>query len=180
LPCSQEPATRSYPEPYESSLHPHMLVGKDPFECYPPICAFWPEFCMWVSSLSCLLHSVPISSPWFNNCHSVWWRVQIVVLLIMQVFSAFCSFLSFLCPEFFSSLCSQTTSVSLLPVRWETKFHMYWITHLFVHLSLSNGKVATDMLYFTHVEVNFKTELQRVLVESTCSLAGRDDSVQTT
>jgi hypothetical protein len=57
---------------------------------------------------------------------------------------------------------------------------MYWITHLFVHLSLSNGKVATDMLYFTHVEVNFKTELQRVLVESTCSLAGRDDSVQTT
>jgi hypothetical protein len=70
---------------------------------------------------ACIFHHPPTPTPthppWFDRPNNIWWRVQIVQLLIVQSFSASCHCLSWvqILP---SAPCSQTPlTVSILVLR---------------------------------------------------------------
>jgi hypothetical protein len=94
LPCSQEPSTGPYPEPDRSSPYHHIL-SKIYFNIFhPPTSLFFlvvsshlafpPISYMHSSSPPFVLHARLISSSlaWYFNY--IWWRVQVMKLLIMQ------------------------------------------------------------------------------------------------
>lgn len=135
LPCSQEPATKYYSEPYECSPHPHIPFPRQLFPYYPPIYnqisqmaswpyGFWLKFCVHCSAFLFINIPLPSHRLWFDNSNirKIWRRLQIVRFLIMQ-FSQPSVTLSLLAPNIIlrnllSNILSLSSSLGL-----ETKFH---------------------------------------------------------
>jgi hypothetical protein len=63
-------------------------------------------------------------TSWLYHPNNVWWCTQVMKLLIMQSFPAFCHFVP---PTsiFTSASCSQTLLIYVLPLVWQTKFHTH-------------------------------------------------------
>jgi hypothetical protein len=72
----------------------------------------------------------PSHPPWFHHLNNICWSVQVMKLLIMQSSPAPCHF-SPLVQTFSSAPCSQTPSVYVLPLVWETNFQ---VVNLFVNV----------------------------------------------
>jgi len=86
LPCSQNLVTGSYAEPDGSSIHPQTIhFNIPPLRLGLPSGLFPSSFPMKI--LCCMHLSFPpcvLQDPrWFGHCN-IWWRVQIMKLLIMQ------------------------------------------------------------------------------------------------
>ena len=95
LPCSLGPATSLCPEPYKSTLWPQSSLLKIYFNIILPST---PKSSKWPLSLKCLTkplyapllcpHTcyIPRPSPtyWFDQPNNIWWRAQIMRLLIVQ------------------------------------------------------------------------------------------------
>jgi hypothetical protein len=75
-----------------------------------------------ISHLSCLPHTPPPHPPWFDYPNNTWWRMQIMKVLIMQFSPSSCYFLPLGANILLSTLFS-STSIYVLPLMWETKFH---------------------------------------------------------
>jgi len=62
---------------------------------------------------------------WFDHPNNIWWSVQVMKLLIMQFSSSLLSLPPSQVQIFSSAPCSQTPSVYVLPVVWDTKLHSH-------------------------------------------------------
>jgi hypothetical protein len=100
LPCWQEPATRFFSQPVESSQHSHILFLSDSLQHYHSLYVsvfqiassfqVFPPKCIHISFVLFVLHVHPSRPPWFYHPNNVWWTVQITHLLIIPtVFSSF-------------------------------------------------------------------------------------------
>jgi hypothetical protein len=87
LPCSQEPSTGPYPEPYQSNPY-HFSIVHPP----TPWSSQW-SLSFWLSHkypirIPRLPHSYymprPPHPPWLNHSNDTWRRVQVMKLLIMN------------------------------------------------------------------------------------------------
>ena len=101
LPYSQVPATCPYPAPAQSSPYHHNPRTEDSASNCPPIY-------IWVSllvSFPQLPHQTPVhASPFLHKCHmprlyhssrfynphNIWWGVQILKLLVIQISPLLC------------------------------------------------------------------------------------------
>ena len=124
LPRSQEPATCPYYETDQSSPCPAIPVLEDPFHYYPPIYAWvfqvifssdWTHqnlvFICYRPSACRTRH--PFHSSWFDDPNNIWWGVQIIKLLIMQV----SPFPFYLLPPESSAPYSESPQPTLVPQR---------------------------------------------------------------
>jgi len=115
-PSSQQLVTGAFPEPFETSPYPISLLfilllssyiwlgfQSGPFPSGFPIKTF---VCSFHLSHACC-------SPWFDQSVNIWWRVQIIKLLIVQVLPLPLLPLP-LVLIFFLAPCSQTSSAMLL------------------------------------------------------------------
>jgi hypothetical protein len=69
----------------------------------------------------CVLHALSISISFIWLYNSIWQRILIMKLLILQLFPAFYHF-TLLVQMLSSGSCSQTPSICVL---WDTKFHVH-------------------------------------------------------
>jgi len=88
LPCSQDPATGSYPEPYASSSHPPTLIPKIHSNVILPLT---PKSSEWslpfrisdqnivhISHLSSACYMPrPSNPPLFDLTNNIWWSVKL-------------------------------------------------------------------------------------------------------
>jgi hypothetical protein len=107
FPCSQHPAASPYPYALVSSLY-----------------AYQSKFYVYFSSLQCALHHL-LHPPSLDHLKNMWVRGQITQLLIMQFPTAPLPLHPSYVQIFPSAPCSQTPSVCVLPLMWQTKFHTH-------------------------------------------------------
>jgi hypothetical protein len=103
--CSQVPVTSPYPDPDKSS--PHPSISSFIFH----VVRLSDQNFLWISHLSlvcCLLQ--PSHSPWFFHPNNVWWKTEMMKLLIMQFSPVSWYFFPFrskyILSSLFSNLCS--------------------------------------------------------------------------
>jgi hypothetical protein len=85
---------------------------------------FLQAFFMYFSSCLCMSLPHPSHPSLCYHHHNIWWRVQIMKLLIMQ-----CSLtplsLHPLAPDILLYICSITPWAYVPPIMWETNFHTH-------------------------------------------------------
>jgi hypothetical protein len=137
LSCSQEPATNSCPESCESNPNtPSIFSLRYIFIISLPFTLRSPEWFLSfrlsnqnfvrISHVPRARHMpCPSHPPWFDHS-DICWRVclKIMRLLIMQFSLACCHFIP-LRSKYSSQLSSQTPSICVLLIMWDTKFKEY-------------------------------------------------------
>jgi hypothetical protein len=126
LPCSQEPSTGAYPEAGKLSPYHPNPTSLNTFLCYWPtyflaflVAYFRPAFhiCMPLCLYSCYM-PCPSHSPWLNHSNYTWRQIQVMKLLIMQLFPTYNYIILFSPNTLLSILISNTLSLySFLTVR---------------------------------------------------------------
>jgi hypothetical protein len=102
--CPQEPATTSYHEPDEPTLHSDLISLTYASHLRPSLPwgssfkFFRLKFCTNFSSLHPCYIPHPSHPPRYNHSNNVWSRIQIMKLFIMQFVPASCCFLPSLGP----------------------------------------------------------------------------------
>jgi hypothetical protein len=164
--CSQDPATGPYHEPDASSPHLPTLSLRDPFwlglqsDLFPSGLINQNFVSIFYLAHLCYM---PRSShqPWFHDPNSVWWRVQVINLFIMQFSAASHHFLSLrskYCPGILFSntlnLCSsrsvRTKSVVVSNAQFVRVFTVfrYTISHTACYKFTHYLNQATAMFLF--------------------------------
>jgi hypothetical protein len=152
LPCSQQLAPGTCPEPHESSpyLPPYFpMIHSDVILPWTPRSSEWSlprrvsdQDVVYISHLSraCYMPR-PSHHPWLDHLN-IWRSVQLTKLLIMQSSPASSDFLP-LRSQYTPQHCSQTPSFWVLPLVWETKFHTHTVQQcLSCSRNISVGKLT--------------------------------------
>jgi hypothetical protein len=102
--------------PYPISLRPILILSTH-------LRLGLPSGLLWLSPISYMHPSLPLScympcpshSLWLDHSNYIWRRIQVMKLLSMQFSPTSCHFIPY----------SQTPSVCVHPLMWETKFHTH-------------------------------------------------------
>jgi hypothetical protein len=112
--------TRRY-NPEDGHLHTRRRENLT----YSSLRVFWPKCCMHFSSPHACYMPRPSNPPWFNHLNNIYWKVQIMELLIMQFFQSRVTsshlgpniLLSTLFSNTLSLCCSQCERPSFTPIK---------------------------------------------------------------
>jgi hypothetical protein len=169
LPCSQEPATGSYPKPRKSNPHPHVLSLFNALLLGPAGSVFSSGFKLTRYEHFSSPHTRHMPRPshtlWFYHPNCMWWRVHMMKLFVMQ-FSPASSYIlpvKFKCSSYIPkcNLWTQRANLKIQPDKVHSNSWVIAIKPIFLAVNMFSLHICINYLHKSHT-------FQRSIIKRKC------------